>query len=78
MLYSKTWLKNKVFKEFPSNSQSKSKQKQKVERWLVGLEFTRKNNKITWLFFPLDHQSIHSRGGSLHTPGHFKASTLDV
>ena len=34
-----------VLKKFPSNSQFKSKHKQKLERWLVGLEFTRENNK---------------------------------
>ena len=32
-------------KEFTSNSQFKSKHKQKLERWLVSLEFTRKNNQ---------------------------------
>ena len=37
--------KEKSLKKFPSNSQFKSKQKQKLERWLVGLEFTRENNQ---------------------------------
>ena len=32
-------------KIFLSNSQFKSKHKQKLERWLVGLESTRKNNQ---------------------------------
>ena len=35
-------------KEFLSNSQFKSKQNQKLERWLVSLEFTRANNKKKW------------------------------
>ena len=35
---------------FPPNSQYKSKQKQKLERWLVGLEFTRENNQHNYGF----------------------------
>ena len=35
---------------FPPNSQYKSKQKQKLERWLVGLEFTRENNQNNYGF----------------------------
>ena len=31
--------------KIPSNSQLQSKHKQKLERWLVNLEFTRENNQ---------------------------------